>query len=93
MNNGAYAAHVFGIQSGQPTQLVENNIGNGAVKAGVERNFGSADMSWLAFYTILCYAGSALVAVLTLSSWWYFSKKRSNGTATVRVTAVNIVVK
>ena len=40
-------------------------------------NFGSADMSWLGFYTRLCYAGSGLIFALTLASAWYFRTKKS----------------
>ena len=47
----------------------------GSVLVLLWRNFGSANLSWLAFYTNLCYAGASLVLILTAVSWWYFSNK------------------
>ncbi len=48
----------------------------GSVVVLLWRNFGSAEMSWLTFYTNLCYGGAGLVLVLTAGSWWYFFQKQ-----------------
>lgn len=49
----------------------------GSVMVLLWRNFGFAEVSWLHFYTSLCYFGAALCAVLMLLSWFYFAKKKS----------------
>lgn len=64
----------------------------GSVVVLLWRNFGSKELSWLTFYTNLCYGGAGLVMVLTLGSWWYFSKKRSGDTSHTGVAAVNIAI-
>lgn len=51
----------------------------GSVCVLLWRNFGSADMSWLAFYTHLCYLGAGLVLILTAGSWWYFLNRHRGG--------------
>ncbi|MBP6827261.1 MAG: hypothetical protein KA165_11935 [Saprospiraceae bacterium] len=47
----------------------------GSVAVLLWRNFGGAAMSWLSFFTALCYVGSALIVALTTASWWYFWNK------------------
>lgn len=48
----------------------------GSVAILMWRNFGVGEMSWLEFYTNLCYRGAAICTVLLLFSWLYFFKKR-----------------
>ena len=47
----------------------------GSVAVLLWRNFGGSAMSWLSFFTALCYVGSALIVALTTASWWYFWNK------------------
>lgn len=47
----------------------------GSVAVLLWRNFGGAGMSWLMFFTRLCYAGAILILALTALSWWYFRNK------------------
>jgi len=46
------------------------------------RNFGAGNMSWLAFYTKLCYLGSGLIIVTIGSAWAYFYWKKRAGSKT-----------
>lgn len=47
----------------------------GSVLVLLWRNFGAGAMSWLSFYSTLCYVGGALVFVLMGISYRYFSLK------------------
>lgn len=47
----------------------------GSVAVLLWRNFGAGEMSWLAFFTSLCYIGAGLIAVAICVSWGYFWKK------------------
>jgi hypothetical protein len=51
----------------------------GSVAVLLWRNFGASEMSWLRFYTSLCYGGAGLILVLTAGSYFYFLKKRRGG--------------
>ena len=62
----------------------------GSVVVLLWRNFGSAELSWLKFYTNLCYAGAGLVLVLTAGSWWYFFNKRREGNIAHPVEKVEV---
>jgi Family of unknown function (DUF5690) len=48
----------------------------GSVLVLLWRNFGFKGMSWLNFYTDLCYIGATLFGGLMVLSWVYFSTKR-----------------
>ncbi|MBV6438953.1 MAG: hypothetical protein EPGJADBJ_00581 [Saprospiraceae bacterium] len=49
----------------------------GSVAVLLWRNFGAGQISWLEYYTKLCYGGAGLMLVLTAGSYFYFLKKRS----------------
>lgn len=49
----------------------------GSVLVLLWRNFGRSDLSWVRFFGGLCIYGSALIAVLSVVSWWYFERKRA----------------
>ncbi|MBX2892463.1 MAG: hypothetical protein KF734_16165 [Saprospiraceae bacterium] len=56
---------------------VADSIGYlGSVGVLLWRNFGAGEMSWLGFYTSLCYGGAVLMLVLMAGSYWYFLKKK-----------------
>ncbi len=50
----------------------------GSVAVMLWRNFGAGEMSWLAFYTRLCYGGAGLILVLTAASYFYFFNKHNS---------------
>jgi hypothetical protein len=50
----------------------------GSVIVLLWRNFGFAGMSWLEFYSDLCYIGAALLGALMLCSLFYFQGKYKN---------------
>jgi len=50
----------------------------GSVGILLWRNFGAGEMSWLRFYTSLCYGGAGLMLVLTAGSYFYFLKKEKH---------------
>jgi len=52
----------------------------GSVVVLLWRNFGAGEMSWLNFYTNLCYIGAGLILLLTAGSYFYFLKKRRRDT-------------
>ncbi len=51
----------------------------GSVVVLLWRNFSASNMSWLVFYTQLCYFGAGLSVVFTVSSYFYFKSKSRSG--------------
>ena len=48
----------------------------GSVAVLLWRNFGAAQMSWLGFFSGLCYLGAAWVAAAVFVSWNFFWRKK-----------------
>lgn len=56
---------------------VADSIGYlGSVGVLLWRNFGAGEMSWLSFFSRLCYLGAGLIAITVCLSWAYFWRKR-----------------
>ncbi|MFN0036721.1 MAG: DUF5690 family protein [Saprospiraceae bacterium] len=56
---------------------VADSIGYlGSVAVLLWRNFFAGEMSWLGFYTTLCYGGAGLIFVLAAGSWGYFWREK-----------------
>ncbi|HAD14446.1 MAG TPA: hypothetical protein DCF33_18645, partial [Saprospirales bacterium] len=60
---------------------VADSIGYlGSVLIMLWRNFWGGSLSWVSFYSSLCYGGGMLIMVLTAFSYWYFSQKSHHST-------------